>query len=437
MKEKGFIFTLIIIAFFLFSVCHLSNQSTNKGNGEIKSNKKRDMSPVLAKGELNQLVDGNTQFAIKFYHSIKNQKGNLFYSPYSISVALAMTYAGSKNNTSIQMADALSFLLSQERLHPAFNFLDLELKSRNKDGSGKDGKGFKLNIVNAIWAQEDFNFEEPFLDILAVNYDAGVRIVDFINNAEDSRNTINEWVSDQTEDRIKELLPPGSIDFLTRMVLTNAIYFNAAWGIPFDEEATKNGNFILKDGNSVSVPMMFLSQSSGEKGERISTACGDNYKAVELPYENGELSMLIILPDSGKFDEFEKDFSSNILKGIVSSLHETRILIRMPKFEYSSEFSLSDILKSMGMTDAFDEMNADFTGIYNGPEGKLFIKEVYHKAFISVDEKGTEAAAATGVVIGIYCFPGQIEINRPFIYLIRDIETGTILFMGRVLNPSL
>ncbi len=348
-----------------------------------------------------------------------------------------MTYAGSKNNTSIQMADALSFLLSQERLHPAFNFLDLELKSRNKDGSGKDGKGFKLNIVNATWAQEDFNFEEPFLDILAVNYDAGLRIVDFINNAEDSRNTINEWVSDQTEDRIKELLPPGSIDTLTRMVLTNAIYFNAAWGIPFDEEATKNGNFILKDGNSVSVPMMFLSQSSGEKGECISVAYGNNYKAVELPYENGELSMLIILPDSGKFDEFERDFSSNILKGIVSSLHETTINIRMPKFEYSSESSLSHILKSMGMTDAFDEMNADFTGIYNGPEGKLFIKEVYHKAFISVDEKGTEAAAATGVVISFTCIPEQIEINRPFIYLIRDIETGTILFMGRVLNPSL
>jgi serpin B len=397
----------------------------------LKSDKERITSPVVNSGEQALLVEGNSAFAFELYQALKGEEGNLFYSPYSISLALAMTYAGARGETAEQMADTLQFLLEQERLHPAFNWLDAELAKRGEGAAGKDGEGFRLNIVNAIWGQKDYEFLSDFLDVLAENYGAGLRILDFITETEKSRLAINDWVSDQTEGRIKDLIPQGALDALTRLVLTNAIYFNAAWENPFDEKVTANGPFYLLDGRQVIVPMMRQTESFGYTE-------GEGYQAVELPYDGGELSMVILLPASGNFEAFEEGLQAQQVDAIINDLQNTQVTLTMPKFEFDSEFSLKDTLAGMGMRDAFSPDDADFSGMTDNRE--LFISDVVHKAFVAVDEAGTEAAAATAVIVGTTSAPGEppveVTIDRPFIFLIRDIETGAILFVGRVLNPG-
>ncbi|MBE0430648.1 MAG: serpin family protein, partial [Dehalococcoidia bacterium] len=371
------------------------------------------------------LVEGNTAFAFDLYQALREQDGNLFYSPHSISVALAMTYAGARGETAEQMADTLRFLLDQDDLHPAFNWLDAELARRGEGAGSKDGEGFRLNVVNAIWGQKDYGFLPAFLDVLAENYGAGLNVLDFMNEAEESRLTINDWVSYHTEGRIEDLILQGAIDPLTRLVLTNAIYFNAAWAQPFDRRGTADGPFYLLDGGEVVVPMMRETQPVGY-------ARGTGYQAVELFYDGRELSMVILLPDAGQFQAFEEDLDAQRVKNIVGALQPGRLMLTMPKFEFDSQFSLSDTLAAMGMPVAFSGA-ADFSDMTGGRD--LFISEVVHKAFVAVDEEGTEAAAATGVVM-ITSMPPDLTIDRPFIFLIRDIDTGAILFVGRVLNPS-
>jgi serpin B len=398
------------------------------GGGVIQSDKPHETAPKVGATDLDTLVNGNNAFAFDLYQELKSEEGNLFYSPYSISMALAMTYAGARTETETQMADALDFLLAQDRLHPAFNELALELDSRGEGAQGKDGEGFRLNIVNAIWGQKDYNFLTDFLDVLAVNYGAGLRVLDFMGAPEESRVTINDWVADQTEGRIEDLIPPGLINSLTRLVLTNAIYFNAAWLNPFDEDITRDGDFYLLDGSQVTVPMM--SQS-----EHLGYAEGDGYVAVELPYDGEELSMVILLPDSGQFEAFESSLSAEPVAGIIESLDYREVDLTMPKFEFDSEFSLSAALSALGMPIAFTT-GADFSGMTGNHD--LYIADVVHQAFVSVDEAGTEAAAATAVVMELTAIPDVVEVtvDRPFIFFIRDIETGTILFVGRTLNPS-
>jgi serpin B len=340
-----------------------------------------------------------------------------------------MTYAGARSETAEQMAATLQFLFEQERLHPAFNWLDAELASRGEGAQGKDGEGFRLNIVNAIWGQKDYGFLPAFLDVLAENYGAGLRILDFVNETEKSRITINDWVSDQTEDRIKDLIPPGVITSLTRLVLTNAIYFNAAWEYPFDEDVTADGDFYLLDDRQVIVPMM-------KQTELFGYADGEGYQAVELAYDGGELSMVILIPESGHFQAFEEDLEAQRVRDIISDIQNAQVTLMMPKFEFDSEFSLKDTLAGMGMPVAFSG-DADFSGMTGTLD--LCISEVIHKAFVSLDEAGTEAAAATAVVMDESEMPGEpveVTIDHPFIFLIRDIGTGATLFVGRVLNPA-
>jgi serpin B len=395
----------------------------------IKSDKERDEAPSITTDDLATLVSGNNDFAFNLYQELRNNDGNLFYSPYSISLALAMTYAGARGDTETQMADTLSFLLSQDKLHNAFNYLDLELNSRSEGAEGKDSKGFRLNIVNTIWGQKDYKFLDSFLDILSENYGAGLRLLDFIADAEKARVTINDWVSENTEGRIEDLIPPGAVDSLTRLVLTNAIYFNAAWAHPFEEELTNNDIFYLLDGNSVTVPMM-------NQTEDFRYYSGDGYQAVELPYDGNELSMVILLPDEGSFSDFEMMLDADLVDYIVGEMSLTNVALTMPKFTFEAEFDLKKTLRDLGMVDAFST-SADFSGI-DGTKN-LSITDILHKAFVAVDEEGTEAAAATAVIVGLTGGPSEfvkLTLDRPFIFLIRDIKTGTILFIGRVLDPS-
>jgi serpin B len=415
-----------------------SNQNSPVRNGnELKSSRERNTSPVYTENELSQFVRDNNTFVFDLYHAIKSKAENLFFSPYSISVALAMTYAGARNQTEAQMAATLHFNFPQDKLHSLFNALDLELSSRKQSVSTEEGKYLKLKIANAIWAQEDYPFLDEFLDTLAVNYGAGIWLVDFQSDPEQARLTINDWVARQTENKIKDLLEEGDIDQLTALVLTNAIYFNAAWAIPFNQEVTYNGNFYLTDGSTIMVPMMIPEEGSGENGEAYAAAVGPGYQAVELPYYGGEFSMLIVIPDQGTFTTFEQRLDYPLIEEIVNNLQGLDITLRMPKFGYESKFDLSKTLADMGMPDAFNSWTADFSGM-DGGFRDLYIGKVIHQAFISVDEAGTEAAAATAVEIKYTSVqdPLEVIINRPFIYMIRDIKTGAILFLGRVKNPA-
>ncbi len=418
---------LVLTAFVLLGLAACAQPAS----GEVlQSEKRRDTTPLASQADLAVLIEGNSDFAFDLYRAIKDKDGNLFYSPHSISLALAMTYAGARGETEQQMADTLRFLLPQASLHPAFNALDIELASRGEGAQGKDGQGFRLNTVNAIWGQKDYQFLTEFLDTLAENYGAGLRILDFIKVPEEARLTINHWVSDRTEERIKDLIPPGAINSLTRLVLTNAIYFNAAWQYPFDGNVTQDGSFHPLNGGQVPVPMMRQTESFGY-------AEGDGYQAVELPYDGRELSMVVLLPRSGRFEEFESLLDARRVAAIIDDIGYRRVRLTMPRFEFESEFSLKQTLAAMGMPAAFSA-EADFSGMTGNRE--LLISDVIHKAFVSVDEAGTEAAAATAVIMALTALPpdGMVEVtlDRPFIFLIRDIETGAILFLGRVVDPA-
>ncbi|TKJ29241.1 MAG: serpin family protein [Chloroflexi bacterium B3_Chlor] len=396
--------------------------------GILRSEKQRVTLLDVAPADWAELVAGNGAFAFDLYQAIRGDDGNLFYSPYSISLALAMTYAGARGETERQMADTLHYTLRQSRLHPAFNSLDLELASRGEGAEGQDG-GFRLNIANSIWGQTGYSFLAEFLDILAENYGAGLRVLDFANAPEDSRVIINDWVSDETEGKIEDLLPPDSITSLTRIVLTNAIYFNAAWSHPFEEELTHDGAFNLLDGGQVIVPMMERTEYSGY-------AEGEGYQAVELLYDGAELSMVILLPEAGRFEGFASALDAERAASILRDIDPQKVHLTMPKFTYESGFSLKETLAAMGMPAGFTFTAADFSGMDGTRE--LFIGDVIHKAFISVDEAGTEAAAATAVVVPTAAptSPVKVTVDRPFVFMIRDIESEAILFLGHVVSPS-
>ena len=398
----------------------------------FRSTKER-AAPTAADADLAALARGNTAFAFDLYEALREDGGNLFYSPYSISLALAMTYAGARGDTETQMTDTLHFLLPQDRMHPTFNTLDLELASRGKDDQGRDTEGFRLRIANAVWGQHDYEFQQMFIDLLAENYGAGVRPANFREAPEDSRVTINDWIADQTEDKIADLIPKGVIDTYTRMVLTNAIYFKAAWALPFYEGDTNNGPFHLLDGSETLVPMM-------RNTESFSYARMDGYQVVGLPYVGHEISMTILLPDEGRFREFEDSLDAALVERALEDARRKRLALVMPKFKLESQFELAETLKQLGMSNAFDRGASDFSGMdgnscFAGDGPCLFIREVIHQAFVSVDEQGTEAAASTAVMTRVVSEPPEVAIDRPFIFLVRDSDTGAILFLGRVLDP--
>jgi serpin B len=399
-----------------------------------ESNLPRDVSPAVSAADAAELSTDNLDFAFDLYPGVvTDETTNEFYSPYSASLALAMTYAGAAGETATQMATALHFDLPPAALHPAFDALDLALASRAKGQPGTNGQGFALNIADSLWGEQSLTFQKPFLDTLAVDYGSGLRLTDFAGAPEAARAAINGWVSQETDEKIPTLLPDGTITSDTRFVLVNAIYFDAAWASQFQATKTKNATFTRNDGTTVQASEM--SQTA-----LLTYQKGANYQAVELPYAGNQTSMVVVLPAAGQFASVEKGLSGTFASGVFSGLQAAGVTLSLPKFTiHAPTFSIAKRLQALGMTDAFNNEKANFTGMLSSTEGPLWLADVVQQAFVAVDENGTQAAAATAVIGVGNAAPGleaTVDVNRPFFFIIRDIPTNTALFVGRVMDPT-
>jgi serpin B len=435
-SQKGPLFLLFPVAALLFAIS-CQQPTRPSGNNEdpeapfsiAKSNVSREKNQVSGSVLSEQAISINT-FALRMYQQLcLQEQGNIFFSPYSIFAALGMTEAGAKGETMRQIREALSVTLEGDALHAAMNGLDLSLM-----GYTSTTNGLTLNVVNTTWVKKGRTFIPEYLDLLARYYGAGVNLLDFVSEPEPSRIVINTWVADQTNQKIKDLLPPQSITSSTALVLTNAIYFLADWLNQFDAMLTKDDNFNRADNTIVTAPLMQL----GETGKMVKMLYRQvgNVRALDLPYKGDRLCMTVILPDAGAFESFQGSLNIQNLGSLITTLDSTALPpVRLPKFKFTSgSISLVPAFKALGMTDAFTGA-ADFSGIFGAPD--ICISDIIHKAFISVDEKGTEAAAATAVIfIETSGFSPSFIANRPFLFVIRDRLTGVILFMGRILDPT-
>ncbi|MCK6506993.1 serpin family protein [Myxococcota bacterium] len=396
---------------------------------EVASSTARETDPDATEAEVRQLSADDAAFGLDMYRLLAaSSTDNLFLSPHSVSVALAMAWAGAEGDTEAQMASALRWTLAEDRLHPAMNALDLALATRDEGLEPDEGDGFQLSIVNQLFGQEGFAFEAPFLDTLALHYGAGLRLLDFATDPDGERARINDWVEEVTADRIVDLLPEGSVSTLTRLVLVNAIYFKASWQAPFEPEDTGAGPFTRQDGSTVTVDMM-------HGGLHSLCATGTGFSLAELPYAGNDLAMTLLLPDLGAFPSVEASLTGEELAAALASLETCALTVALPRFSFRTTFNARDPLTELGMVDAFTDA-ADFSGM--STTEALRISGVYHQAFVAVDEQGTEAAAATAVVEDGTSAPPPVEmtLDRPFLFLIRDRPTGAVLFLGRVTDPS-
>jgi serpin B len=398
---------------------------------------------IPAAGEKTEEVvaEGNNRFALELYAKLREQEGNLFFSPYSISTALAMTYAGALGETEAQMARVMHFpagpkVISkdydgpiqqgwdQERFHSAFGAIIKDLNAKGEKGN------YELSVANALWGQKGYGFLAEFLELIEAKYGGKLKEVDFVTATEAARQTINKWVEKETKDKIKNLIQKGVLDNFTRLVLTNAIYFKGNWARQFKEEDTKEAAFTLSGGKKVDTPMMNQTAKFGYME-------AEDFQGLELPYVDDELSMIILLPkEIDGLIGLEKSLTAENLSQWLARLRKRKVIVSVPKFKETCQFSLADVLRQMGMTDAFSG-KADFSGM-NGKRD-LFISAVIHKAFVDVNEEGTKAAAATAVTMRTTAIgPKKIPVFRadhPFLFLIRDNDSGSILFIGRMMNP--
>jgi len=379
---------------------------------------------LMAAAPQRMIAEHNNFFATELYAKLSETDGNLFFSPHSISTALAMTYAGAEGATAEQMAAALRFTLPAERLHPAFGRLSGELMA--------PGQPYELAIANRLWGLHGMPFEEPFLATTREHYGAELVGVDFAGDAEGARRQINAWVAEQTRDKILDLIPPGVLDALTRLVLTNAIYFKGTWAAQFDPADTEEQPFHKADGSTVQAPLMF------QKGKFRYHESPGEWQLVRLPYEGERLEMVVLLPAAeSSVAALEASLGAAELDQWINSARRRDVKVWLPKFQMESMRMLSQPMTKLGMVDAFSNKDADFDGIAKGQS--LYITAIIHKAFVDVNEEGTEAAAATAVVIGARSVPpppAEFRADRPFLFLIRDAETGSLLFVGRVMDPT-
>ncbi|HEW98440.1 MAG: serpin family protein [Candidatus Parabeggiatoa sp. nov. 3] len=419
----------IILASFLFS-----QQAYSEVFSHYNTEENTVAEDNTAFGLINDLVTGNTAFALDIYAQLKNNNnsGNLFFSPYSLSTALAMTYVGAKGATQAQMSTVLHFPRLQEKLHPAFSQLQEQINQAQKN--------VVLSIANALWGQKAYPFIPAFKEDVKLYYQANLKSADF-TNPELIRQEINTWVESKTNDKIKDLVKQGVITELTRLALVNAIYFKGDWAYPFTAEKTKSRPFWLNNNDSVEVSMM--TQKNYFEYQEIEE---DNLEILGMPYgtaptrsayDKNNLSMIILLPEKRNgLAQLENSLTPEKLDTWLRWLRIQKVNVSLPKFKINSGFELSKPLSEMGMPDAFSPDNADFSGIDGTRD--LSISSVIHQAFVEVNEQGTEAAAATAVFATTRGLPAptpEFRADHPFIFLIRHNSSGSILFMGRVMNP--
>lgn len=374
------------------------------------------------------IVEANNQFAFDYYLKIKDKESdNIFFSPFSISSAIAMTYEGAKGQTSQEIQNVFHFPKDITTIRKQYAQIFNNLNKKNKK--------YQLNIANALWAQKDYKFSKEYFDLIERYYSGNVTNLDFITKPEKSRTTINNWVEDKTNNKIKNLIPSGSINDSTRLILTNAIYFKGNWLDQFDKDLTTDENFYIEKNNTIITKMMQRTDGKFNYYEN------NDIQILEIPYSEKELSMIIILPKNKDLKSLEKSISTENLQEWKSNLVEQKVDIFIPRFKFETKYLIADDLKQMGMPISFTD-NADFSGMTGKKD--LKISEVIHQAFVEVNEEGTEAAAATAVVIMEFTSIEQpahklpiFRADHPFIFLIQENSTENILFMGRVVNPNL
>ncbi len=402
--------------------------STGIPGTEVSSAQPRALVPSLNDADRAALRSSNLGFAADAYGTLRQRPDNLVFSPVSMTLAMAMLHAGARGETEAQLAQAMHFELPQARLHPALNWLDSRLASREADDDE-----LTLRVVNASFGQRGYDFLPTYLDVLAENYGAGVSLLDFAGAPENARSDINDWVAVETQDRIPDLLPPGGVTSNTVLALVNAVYFKADWLFPFSPARTSSETFYAPDGE-VQVDMMH------GRPRACWYYAGDGYQAVALAFrsdgvtEGRGLEMAFILPDEGGFEDFEAALDGALLDEVISGLEEGDVILSLPRFEFSADIDMIEMLTELGLRDAFSNA-ADFSGI-NGRRD-LVVTEARHEAFISTNETGVEAAAATVAFPEPVSETIRLTFDRPFLFLIRDVETDAPLFLGRVLNPTL
>ena len=390
----------------------------------------RAETPSSPTADRSKLVESNNAFAVDLYGQLRTQSGNLFFSPVGVSTALAMTYAGARGETASEMAKTLHFTLPPGRLDLAMGALLSDFNATHV--------AYRLRVANALWVQRDFRILDGFLKQNKTDYGTALFRVDFKGTTEATRLTINRWVDQKTEDKVKDLLQAGVLSSDARLLLTDAIYFKSDWQTQFRKDETKDGEFILSPIRQVIAPMM---HQSG----RFNYLEGDTFRALELPYERSEVSLLVFLPN--RYDglsDFERSLNASNVRQWLSQLRPVpKVILALPRFKINQEFELRETLGTMGMRTAFSQSTANFSGISG--DRKLFLSAIIHKTFVELNEEGTEAAAASEVfgVAGMIGLGGVAEeppipftVDHPFIFLIRDNHSGSILFMGRVADPT-
>jgi serpin B len=368
------------------------------------------------------IVDAANQFCLDLYARLAGREENIFFSPYSIWTALAMTYEGAREQTAKEMQQTLHMPADHEMRRTAVKDLLETINITDAD--------YELNTANALWTQKDYRFLQEYVGIIKEYYMGKVTNLDFVNDTEGSRKTINDWVAEKTRQKIKDLIPPDALTDMTRLVLTNAVYFKAAWHLQFEEAQTTMQPFFVKSEDTVSAPMMSMMDT------RFPYAETPDVQILELPYGGDSLSMLIILPRTNDLVMLESMLDTPHVSAWTESLRLQKVDVYMPRFQLETKYTLNTTLSDMGMARAFSVQQANFSGM--GGKGGLFISKVIHQAFVEVNEEGTEAAAATGVMMETVAEWPQTEFraDHPFVFMIRDKRTRAILFMGRMYDPS-
>lgn len=384
--------------------------------------------PTVSNADIEAVVTADTAFGLDLFGAVARDD-NLMVSPYSIATALSMLYPGARGVTAAEISDVLHLSVEDNTLHAVRNHIDTSLATPSPPVGEEDTREpFTIRPANSAWGQGGYPFLEDYLGILAENYGAGLRLVDYVGDPEGSRVLINDWVEDATEDRIEDLVPEGAITVDTRLALVNAIWFKANWSKQFDPAATTQGNFSLLDGTQIEVPLMHA-------GLRTGYVSADLFEAVRLPYA-GDAAMVVLLPTQGSPAELAAALDPADLD-IVWRQH--RVEIALPSFEFDAEIDLKTALQDLGLSAAFEPPSgdgADFTGITEVRE--LFVTGAFHKTFIAVDEQGTEAAAATAIIVGLESEPppATLTVDRPFLFWIEHSSTGEMLFLGQVTDPT-